>query len=717
MAVFPGVGDGFGRYRIERILGRGGMGVVFEATDTALGRPVALKVLLPTFSDDEEFRSRFAHEASVLAQLDSLNTVQIYEHGEIDGCLYLVTQLVRDGDLHEYIRNHGTLPQDTALSVISQICNALRDAHAAGIVHRDIKPSNVLVRQTRTGLHAYLCDFGIAQGEDSQHTRTGSVIGSTLYMDPERHTGARADVRADVYSVGCLLYELLTGTPPFTGTDIQVAMAHLNTEIPTLADTTPSAATLNPILTRALAKNPNHRYRSVSALANDLDQIRTTPHDQLPVPVDPAVGIDAPAEVFNSAAAEDSARAALPQDDETILRTAAYQGTAGNTDETQVRRPATKVVPRASAWAETELKPRSGENPTDPAVAFTDGPSTFTGRDRWAIGSGLVAVALFVVAWFTLLRPGGARFGLQPMGFESLAWASVCLVVGTLVLVVTARPLGHGIPHHFQAFALSQVFVLIGAVPLLMFIDSNVDSWSLIPFTLALVAFRTLTILALSAGIFRLGCTPSWIAGLVAVTALTNLALHIVLSIQDIAYYQFGARPNRLIVPELLLAITLTIAAASVKVGGRSRSLPIGASAEDRDAAIRADKFVTALKFAPVRLLFGPLLLIMMVDTSLRIAIAIEEKDLSWYTVNPIGLGAICLLVFGISYAHLRWSRWLLLSGTGLSVVISLVRLDLTIAGLLVCLAPAILAIGLTWFLHRRAPGAPPPLRQPEDRP
>lgn len=281
MMGFPSVGGVFGRYHIERLLGRGGMGVVFEAIDSTLNRSVALKVLLPSYSEDAEFRRRFAQEASVLARLDSLHVVQIHEHGEIDGCLYLATQLIRGGDLQTYLESHGHLSAATSVSVITQVCAALADAHGAGVIHRDVKPSNVLLRPTSSGLHAYLCDFGIAQSDGNDYTQTGSVIGSTLYMAPERHEGARADERADIYSVGCLLHDLITGVPPFTGTEVQVAIAHLHAPVPILPETTTDAAKLNRVLERALAKDPNCRYQSATEFMQDLAGISPTTQRQL----------------------------------------------------------------------------------------------------------------------------------------------------------------------------------------------------------------------------------------------------------------------------------------------------------------------------------------------------------------------------------------------------------------------------------------------------
>ena len=264
MARFPGTGDEFGRFRIVGVLGRGGMGMVFEALDPMLDRSVALKVLLPSYSDDQQFRERFRSEAATLARLDSPHVVQIYEYGEIDGCLFIATQLVRGTDLDRHLAEHGPLDPGTATGVVAQVCEGLDDAHRVDVVHRDIKPSNVLLHERAGGLYVHLCDFGIALTGPGAQTRSGVLVGSVPYLAPECHEGARADVRSDVYAVGCLLFHTLTGRPPFEGTDVQVAMAHLHQEVP--RSTAPGAAHLDHVVRRAMAKDPRDRYGSAAEL-------------------------------------------------------------------------------------------------------------------------------------------------------------------------------------------------------------------------------------------------------------------------------------------------------------------------------------------------------------------------------------------------------------------------------------------------------------------
>ncbi|WP_157551022.1 serine/threonine-protein kinase, partial [Nocardioides jensenii] len=227
----PGtVGARFGRYRIERQLGSGGMGVVHLATDTELNRTVALKVMWPQLASDTSFRERFAHEAATLARVDSAHIVSIFDHGVHDDTVYITTQYVDGGDLGALLRSRGPLPPQLAARICAQVADALFDAHRAGVVHRDVKPANVLLRSAdSTEPHVYLCDFGIARTGDSLGlTVTGAVAGTWAWLAPERSQGSPGTPASDIYSLGCLLWACLNGgASPFTGTDIDVAQAHL----------------------------------------------------------------------------------------------------------------------------------------------------------------------------------------------------------------------------------------------------------------------------------------------------------------------------------------------------------------------------------------------------------------------------------------------------------------------------------------------------------
>ncbi len=262
-----------GPYRIVRRLGFGGMGVVFEAHDDTLRRPVALKVISPHLADDESFRARFVREAQAQASVRSPHVVSVYAHGEAEGRLYIATELVDAGDLGRLILEHGAPPLATALDILAQVSSGLADAHAAGLVHRDIKPANVLLRHRDDGVQAYLADFGIARqvGVDPAVTQVGGTIGTPAYMAPELHTGGRAGIESDIYSLGCLLWAALSGGAPYVGgSDYEVVHAHQEEPVPQLRSGTPAADAINQVLLRSLAKRPTERYVGAAAMSRDL---------------------------------------------------------------------------------------------------------------------------------------------------------------------------------------------------------------------------------------------------------------------------------------------------------------------------------------------------------------------------------------------------------------------------------------------------------------
>jgi serine/threonine-protein kinase len=257
-------GAEFAGCRIEAVAGRGGMGVVYRATELSLGRPVALKLLTPERARDEEFRERFQRESRMAAAIDHPNVIPVYAAGEHDGSLYLVMRYVSGTDLHALLRESGALSPARAADVVAQVAAALDAAHRAGLVHRDVKPANVLL----AGEHAYLSDFGLTRlaGSDSGLTESGRWIGTVEYCSPEQLRGARTDARADVYSLGCVLFAALTGSPPFAhGTVPATMLAHLN-DPPPLPSTHGAPREFDRVLARALAKAPEDRYPSAGDL-------------------------------------------------------------------------------------------------------------------------------------------------------------------------------------------------------------------------------------------------------------------------------------------------------------------------------------------------------------------------------------------------------------------------------------------------------------------
>jgi len=246
--------------RIEAVAGRGGMGIVYRATELSLARPVALKLIAPQHAADASFRERFERESRMAAAIDHPNIIPVYAAGEEDGRLYLVMRWVEGTDLHRLLRNVGRLEPLRAARIVAQVGDALDAAHAAGLVHRDIKPANVLL----SGDHAYLADFGLMREAGSADTSAEHFMGTVDYMAPEQFRSDAVDARTDVYALGCVLFAALTGGPPFPRETVPATMsAHLH-EAPPLPRTLPLA--FHRVLQRALAKHADDRYPSAGDL-------------------------------------------------------------------------------------------------------------------------------------------------------------------------------------------------------------------------------------------------------------------------------------------------------------------------------------------------------------------------------------------------------------------------------------------------------------------
>ncbi len=257
-------GSRLGRYQIEGVVGRGGMGVVYRAIQDGLDRPVALKVITPELAGDQEFRARFQREARLAASLDHPNVIPVYEAGEDGTALYLAMRFVNGEDLSSIIKRGGPLPAAKATDVVEQVAAALDAAHTAGLVHRDIKPHNVLM----AGDHAYLTDFGLTKRTDSEAalTRTGVVLGTLDYAAPEQLLGDPVDRRCDVYSLACMTFQLLTAKPPFErSSDTARMLAHMNDPPPDLPSHFPPA--LSAVVKHGMAKAPDDRLPTAGAFA------------------------------------------------------------------------------------------------------------------------------------------------------------------------------------------------------------------------------------------------------------------------------------------------------------------------------------------------------------------------------------------------------------------------------------------------------------------
>ncbi|GEM_PF-805190 len=274
-------GTRLGDYELIERIGGGGMAEVYRARQLrAFNREVALKVIRPGFSEQEEFRARFLREAQVISRLSHPHILPLIDFGEQDTILYLVMQLVREGNLRDLLRaQQGPLPLAQAISLFTQLCSAVQYAHSQGIIHRDIKPQNVLLQQ---GTHVLLADFGIARASNEQGmTATGAGIGTAEYMAPEQALG-RADARSDIYSLGIVLYQMLTGAVPFAGaTPIQVMMRHTNEPLPDPRTFNPN---LPPLLVQALQtaleKAPDARFQSAQSLGRAVQEAQASVQPQ-----------------------------------------------------------------------------------------------------------------------------------------------------------------------------------------------------------------------------------------------------------------------------------------------------------------------------------------------------------------------------------------------------------------------------------------------------
>src|SRR5256714_457182 len=246
-----------GRYELEELVGTGGMSSVFKARDTLLERHVALKILHQHFTEDDEYVERFRREARAVASLSHPNIVTVIDRGEHESKQFIVFEYVDGENLKRLIERRGPAPVETALELALQVARGLSFAHQQGLVHRDVKPQNVLLNGD---CQAKVTDFGIARSLDVQHgmTQTGTVLGTSDYIAPEQAQGQRVDEHTDVYSLGVVLYELLTSEVPFPGENfVAVAMRHINEPPPLLRDKRPDVSPrLEAAVHRAMAKEP-----------------------------------------------------------------------------------------------------------------------------------------------------------------------------------------------------------------------------------------------------------------------------------------------------------------------------------------------------------------------------------------------------------------------------------------------------------------------------
>jgi serine/threonine-protein kinase len=269
-----------GRYRLVRLIDRGGMAEVWEGKDEILDRPVAIKVLHPRLAGDDQFQERFRLEAVAAARLAHPNVVSTFDTGLDDGVAYIVMELVVGRTLRELLRAEGPLPVAKAVAIAAAVADALHYAHEAGIVHRDVKPANILIGNDG---RVKVADFGIAKAAtDRDLTQAGTLLGTAKYLAPEQVAGQPQDRRSDVYGLGVVLYEMLLGRPPFTGdTDMAVAYQHAHADPARIRPLRPDVSRrLESVVLKAMAKSPEQRYATAADMRTALLSVPFEPDDE-----------------------------------------------------------------------------------------------------------------------------------------------------------------------------------------------------------------------------------------------------------------------------------------------------------------------------------------------------------------------------------------------------------------------------------------------------
>jgi eukaryotic-like serine/threonine-protein kinase len=428
-------GTSVGRYRLDELLSRGGMGEVWRAFDTTLGRPVAVKLLRAGLTDAVD-KKRFVREARAAAQLSHPNVVAIFDVGEWLGSSYLVMELLEGNTLAEELADKGPLPIPDVRDIGAQAAAGLMAAHAAGVVHRDVKPSNLV--RTREGT-LKVVDFGIARVLDeasTRLTRTGTIVGTAAYIAPEQARGTDADARTDLYALGCVLYQLLAGRTPFVGAPTEVMYAHLYTEpepVSRLRSDVP--ADLEALILGLLAKDPANRPADAATVRTALAGAANAVRAGAEVDPDAAAGAPTmltPAVRLPDAPATPQPGRATPPESATAISPS--QGISPRRAPSSVDQPgASSTVPSTSAWGADAASAGPGGSGTgstrqfridDPQRPPQRGASGGGGRGRGRLRTVLlllaVALAIAALAWSLLnLRSPEDPTGDKPVGSQS----------------------------------------------------------------------------------------------------------------------------------------------------------------------------------------------------------------------------------------------------------------------------------------------------------
>ena len=403
-----GRGSTFAGCRLEAVAGRGGMGTVFQATQLALQRPVALKAIAPDLAADLAFRERFERESRLAASIDHPNVIPVYQAGELDGTLYVIMRWVEGEDLRTLLANSGRLSPGRAIKLLRPVALALAAAHARGLVHRDLKPANVLLAHGGEDAddHVYLTDFGLARSADSESIRhMAGLLGTVDYTAPERFQGGKGDAAADIYSFGCVLYETVTGHVPYERPSVVAAIyAHAADPIPSARDEASEIPEqLDVIIAKAMAKRPEDRFASARELADALGEAlqaldateRAVATDEPPEPTDslaPTVVVEA---AFNQMA---------PASTHIEPTASGIEPTASRTEPPARRDEPGPTVSRPTAPS----PPRESRVEPSPPPARTASRSPFI----WLAPVVLLSLAGVLIATFSDVRSSSGKAGV-----------------------------------------------------------------------------------------------------------------------------------------------------------------------------------------------------------------------------------------------------------------------------------------------------------------
>jgi len=417
-----------GRYRLVSLIDRGGMAEVWEGRDEILDRPVAIKVLHPRLAGDDQFQERFKLEAVAAARLAHPNVVATFDTGIDRGVAYIVMELVAGRTLREVLRDEGPLPVAKGVAIAAAVADALHYAHQAGIVHRDVKPANILIGHDG---RVKVADFGIAKAaSDRDLTQTGAVLGTAKYLAPEQVAGEPQDRRSDVYALGVVLYEMLSGRPPFTGdTDMAVAYQHAHAEPPKLRQLRPDVSRrLESVVLKAMAKAPDQRFATAAEMRAALLSVPFEP-DEDDDDITTAMFVrDAPAATHAARHRRSWLEVVvLAIVVVIVLGTVAYlfwQSQTGKTllsgtSQTKTAAPATPLAPAARAF---DPPPGDTHEHDGDLSKLTDGdPNTVWSTEHY--DSGLAGVPKPGVG-FVLVLPSGHKLGHLQIVSPTRGWSA-----------------------------------------------------------------------------------------------------------------------------------------------------------------------------------------------------------------------------------------------------------------------------------------------------